>query len=173
MPSQMLKNEGGATTTILTAICQKISRTKEWPKEWTQSLVIPLQKKCILEQYQHCRTISLISHPSKIMLRVILNRLETQAEELLAEEQAGYRPSRSTVEQIFNSRVITQMHLQHKKALFHNFIDFKQAFDRIWHAGLWQILRSFNIDKGLVQAIQALYENSSSAVPLNSQLGVS
>ncbi len=39
------------------------------------------------------------------------------------------------------------------------------------HAGLWQVLRSFNIEKGLVQAIQALYENSSSAVLLKSQLG--
>ena len=44
-------------------------------------------------------------------------------------------------------------------------------FDRVWHAGLWQAIRSFNILEGLVQAIQALYENSSSAVLLNSQLG--
>ena len=50
-------------------------------------------------------------------------------------------------------------------------MDFKKAFDRVWHAGLWQVLRSFNIEKGLVQAIQALYENSSSAVLLNIQLG--
>ena len=49
-------------------------------------------------------------------------------------------------------------------------MDFKKAFDRVWHAGLWQVLRSFNIEKGLVQAIQALYENSSSAVLLNRQL---
>ena len=55
--------------------------------------------------------------------------------------------------------------------MFHNFIDFKKTFDRVCHAGVWQVLRSFNIDEGLVQAIQALYENSSSAVVLNSQLG--
>ena len=40
----------------------------------------------------------------------------------------------------------------------------------VWHAGLWQVLRRFNMEEGLVQAIQALYENSSSAVPLNIQL---
>ena len=45
------------------------------------------------------------------------------------------------------------------------------ACDRAWHAGLWQVLRSFNIDEGLVQAIQAVYENSSSGILLNSQLG--
>ena len=49
-------------------------------------------------------------------------------------------------------------------------MDFKKTFDRVWHASLWQVLRGFNSDEGLVQAIQALYENTSSAVPLNSQL---
>ena len=59
------------------------------------------------------------------MLRVILNRLKAKAEELLAEDQAGFRPFRSTVEQIVNSRVITEKHLQHQRDLFHNFIDFQ------------------------------------------------
>ena len=105
------------------------------------------------------------------MLRVILNRLKAKAEELLAEEQAGFRPGRSTVEQIFNSRVIIEKRLQHQHYLFHNFVDFKKAFDRVWPAGLWQNLRSFYLEESLVQAIQALYGNSNSAVLLNSQLG--
>ena len=50
-------------------------------------------------------------------------------------------------------------------------MDFKKAFDRVWLAGLWQVLRSFNVEKGLVQAIQVSYENSSSVVLLSSQLG--
>ena len=61
--------------------------------------------------------------------------------------------------------------LQHQHDLFHNFIVFKKAFDRVWHTGLCQVLRSFNIEEGLVQAIQAVFENSSSAVLLNNQLG--
>ena len=105
------------------------------------------------------------------MLRVILNRLKAKAETLLAEEQAGFIPGRSTAEQIFNSRVIIEKHLQHQRDLFHNFIDLKKAFDRVQRAGLWQVLRSFNVKEGLVQAIQARYENSNSAVLLNSRLG--
>ena len=105
------------------------------------------------------------------MLRVILKRLKTKAEELLAEEQAGFRPGRSTVEQISNRRVFIEKHLQHQRDLLHNFIGFKKASDRIWHAGLWQVFRSFNIEEGLVQAIQALRENSISAVLLNTELG--
>ena len=83
-------------------------------------------------------------------------------------KQAGFRPGRGIAEQIFYSRIITEKHLQHERDLFHNFTGFKMT---VWHAGLWQVLRSFNIDEGLVQAIEALYENSSSAVLLNCELG--
>ena len=68
------------------------------------------------------------------------------------------RPGRSTVEQIFGSQVIREKHLQHQHNHFHNFIDFKKVFDRVWK-------------EGLVLAIQALYEISSSGVLLSSQLG--
>ena len=98
--SELLQDRGDSPTTVLAAIRQKIWETTELPKEWTQSLVIPLPKKGNLRQRQNYRTISSISHPSKIMLRFILNRLKAKAEELLTEEPAGFRPSRSTVEQI-------------------------------------------------------------------------
>ena len=68
IPSELLKNGGEATSVVLTVICQKIRETKEWPKEQTQSLVIPIPKKGNLKQCQNYRTISLISHPSKINL---------------------------------------------------------------------------------------------------------
>ena len=58
---------------ILTAICNKIWKTGEWPTTWTQSLVITLPKKGNLQLCQNYRTISLISHPSKVMLKIILN----------------------------------------------------------------------------------------------------
>ena len=59
------------------------------------------------------------------MLRVILNRLKAKAEEVREEEQADFRPGRSTVEQTFNCRVIIEKHLQHQRDLFYNLIDFK------------------------------------------------
>ena len=65
------------------------------------------------------------------MFRVILNRLMAEAEELLTEDRAGFRPGRSTLEQIFNCRVITERHLKYYRDLFNNFMDFKKACDRI------------------------------------------
>ena len=64
--SDLLKNGGEATTTVLTAICQRTWEMRDWPKEWTQSLIIPLPKKGNLKQCQNYHTINLISHPSMI-----------------------------------------------------------------------------------------------------------
>ena len=173
IPGELLKYGGEELTGILTKLCQKIWETKQWPKQWTQSLVLPLPKKGNLRLCQNYRTISLISHPSKILLRIILNRLKTAAEQLLAEEQAGFRAGRSTVEQIFNCRVLMEKHLEHQRSLLHNFIDFRKAFDRVWHEGLWHVMRNYGIEEGLIQTIEALYANSSSAVLLDNQIGES
>ena len=100
------------------------------PVPWTQSLVITLPKKGNLLQCQNYRTISLISHPSKITLKIILNRLKPQAEKIITEEQAGIRAGRSTTEQIFNVRILCKKYLHHQQNLYHIFIDFKKAFDR-------------------------------------------
>ncbi|PIK45030.1 hypothetical protein BSL78_18122 [Apostichopus japonicus] len=143
IPAELLKSGGKELTKALTALCQKIWEEKEWPNEWMKSLVIPLPKKGNLRRCQNYRTISLISHPSKIMLRVILNRLNSKAEDLLSEEQAGFRAGRSNTEQIFNCRVLTEKHLKHQHDLCHNFIDFKKAFDRVWHDGLFACPQRF------------------------------
>ena len=171
IPGELIKHGGESMISTLTEICQKCWEQKKWPTEWTKSIIIPLPKKGNTKQCQNYRTISLICHASKVLLRIILNRLKSQAESLLAEEQAGFRPGRSSMEQICNCRLLIEKHLQHQKDLFHNFIDFKKAFDRVWHEGLWGVLRSFNIEEGLVEIIQALYGTSRSAVLLSGQLG--
>ena len=75
-------------------------------------------------------TISLISHPSKVMLKIILNRLKPPAEKTIGEEPAGF------TEQIFNLRILCKKYLQHQQDLYHVLIDVKKAFDRVWHAAL-------------------------------------
>ena len=83
-------------------------------KKIYQSSVITLPKKGNLQQCQNYRTISLVSHPSKVMLKIILNRLKPQAEKIIAEEQAGFRAERGTTEQIFNVRILCEKYLQHQ-----------------------------------------------------------
>ena len=156
---------------ILTAICNKIWKTGEWPTAWTQYLVITLPKKGNLQLCHNYRTISLISHPSKVMLKIILNRHQPQAKEIIAEEQAGSRTGRSTTEQIFNLRILCEKYLQHQQNLYHVFIDFKKAFDRVWHEALWATMRKYNINARIIRAIENLYDKAQSAVLFSGSTG--
>ena len=158
IPAELVQAGGEAMINILTSICNKIWKTGEWPTTWSQSLVIILPKKGNLQLCQNYRTISLLSHPSKVMLELILNRLQPQAEEIIAEEQAGFRARRSTTEQIFNLRFLCEKYLQHQQNLYHVFIDFKKAFDRVWHEALWATMRKYNINASIIRAIENLYD---------------
>ena len=98
IPGELVQAGGEVMISALLTICNKVWHTGEWPTTWTQSLVITLPQKGNLQLCQNYRTISLISHPSKVMLKILLNRLKPQAEWIIAEEQAGFRAGRSTTE---------------------------------------------------------------------------
>ena len=98
IPAEMVQAGGEDMISVLLIICSKIWQTGEWPTQWTQSLLITLPKKGNLQLCQNYRIISLINHPSKVMLKILLNRLKPEAEKIIAEEQAGFRPGRSTTE---------------------------------------------------------------------------
>ena len=108
IPAELVQAGGKDVITAFTTICNKIWQTGEWPTPWTQSLIITLPKKGYLQQCQNYRIISFISHPSKVKLKIILNRLKPQAEKIIAEEQAGFKAGRSTTEQIFNPRILCE-----------------------------------------------------------------
>ena len=80
IPAELLQAGREDVITALTATCNKIWQTGEWLTLWIQSLVITLPKNGNLQQSQNYLTISLISHSSKVMLKIIVNRLKSQAE---------------------------------------------------------------------------------------------
>ena len=162
IPAELVQAGGEAMIDILTTICNKIWKSGEWPTTWTQSLVITLQKKGNLQLCQNYRTINLIRHPSIVILKIILKRLQPQAEEIITEEQAGFRAGRITTEQIFNLRILCEKYLQHQQNLYHVFIDFKKAFDRVWHKALGATIRKY-INASIIRAIENLYDKAQSA----------
>ena len=127
IPAELVQAGGETMIDVLTEICNKIWRTGEWPTPWTQSLIITLPKKGNLQLCQNYRTISLISHSSKVMLKVILNRLKPQAEELLknrlgSEQEEAPQNRSSALESCVKStsnisRICTMSSLISKKPL--------------------------------------------------------
>ena len=104
------------------------------------------------------------------MLKIILNRLQPQAEEIITEEQAGFRTGRSTTEQIFNLRILCEKYLQHQQNLYNVFIDFKKAFDMVWHEALCATMKKY-INASIIRAIENLYDKAQSAVLFNGSTG--
>ena len=100
--------------------------------------------------------ISLISYQSKVMLKIIL---KLQAE-IIAEERAGFRAGRSTTEEIFNLRILCEKYFQHQRDLYHVFINFKKASDRVWHVALGATTKKYNISANLIRIIKNLYDKA-------------
>ena len=84
------------------------------PDEWTKSIILTMPKKGDITKCENYRTISLINHSSKVLLEIIRSRMKPYVETILAEEQAGFRPGRSTVEQVFALKLLIQHRLEKK-----------------------------------------------------------
>ena len=106
VPAELFNAGGETVLDRMHRICVTIWETGEWPEEWTFSMFIPLPKKGDLKQCTNYRTIALVSHASKILLRVILERIRVKTETEIADEQAGFRQGRGTRDQITNLRIL-------------------------------------------------------------------
>ena len=84
------------------AIVHKPRWEEGWPKDWCRAAPVPLPKKGNLKECSNSRTISHISHVSKFMLRIIINRMKVKLEEEISVRQAGFREGRGTRDQIVN-----------------------------------------------------------------------
>ena len=99
--AEMIKASGEPGIDVYHHICKKICHQGKWPQEWERSIFIPIPKKGDLKECTNYRTIFLISHASKIMLKIIQKRLESKLEEEVSATQAGFRKGSSTRDHIF------------------------------------------------------------------------
>ena len=98
---QILKDD---TVKVLRAICQKIWKTQQWPQDWKRSVYIPIPKKGNAKECSNYHTIALISHTSKVMLKILQARLQQYMKHELPDVQAGFTKGRGTRDQVANIR---------------------------------------------------------------------
>ena len=93
IPAELLKLGGDTVAEAMHKMIMYDWKTGNWPDEWTQSTFVPLLKKGDPTVCADYRTISLISHASKVLLRLVLDRMRDKMEFEIAEDPAGFRPT--------------------------------------------------------------------------------
>ena len=111
---------------VLHSICQQIWKTQQWPQHWKTSVFIPIPKKNNAKESSNYHTIALISHSSKLILKILQARLQHYVNRELPDVQAGFRKGRGTRDQIANICWIIE-----KARGFFCFMDYSKAFDYV------------------------------------------
>ena len=96
---QILKDDA---VKVLHSICQQVWKTQQWPQDWKRSVFIPIPKKGNAKECSNDCTIALISHASKLMLKILQARLQQYVNRELPDVQAGFRKGRGTRDQVAN-----------------------------------------------------------------------
>ena len=126
---------------VLHLICQQIWKTQQWPQDWKRSVFIPIRKKGNAKECSNYQTVVLISHASKVTLKVLQARLQQYVNQELSDVQARFRKGRGRRDQIANICWITEKAREFQKNIYFCFIDYAKAFDCVDHNKLWKILR--------------------------------
>jgi len=109
-----------------------------------RSVFIPIPKKGNAKECSNYRTIALISHASKVTLKILQARLQQYMNCELSDAQAGFRKGRGTRDQIANICWLIEKAREFQKNIYFCFIDYAKAFDCVNHNKLWKILRDGN-----------------------------
>ena len=133
---QILKDDA---VKVLHSICQKW-KTQQWPQDWKGSVFIPIPKKGKAKECSNCHTIALISHASKVVLKILQARLQQYMNQELPDVQARFRKGRGTRDQIANICWIIKKAREFQKNINFCFIDYVKAFDCVDHNKLWKII---------------------------------
>ena len=102
IPAELFKSLKDNAIKVLHSLYQQIWKTQQWPQGWKRSILIPIPKKGSAKECANHQTIALISHASKIMLKILYARLQHYMNHELPDVQAVFRKERGTRDQIAN-----------------------------------------------------------------------
>ena len=147
---------------VLHSICQQIWKTQQWPQDWKRSVFIPIPKKGNTKECSNYHTIALISHVSKVMLKILQARLRQYMNHELPDFQAGFRKGRGTRDQIANICWIIEKARGFQKNIYFCFTDYAKTF--VWITKNWKILKEMGIPDHLTCLLRNLYVGQEATV---------
>ena len=156
MSAELFKTLKDGAIKMLHSVFQQIWKTQQWPQDWKRSICIPIRKKGCTKECANHRAIALISHASKVMLKILHARLWHYENQEFPDVQAGLRKERGTRDQIANIRWIQRKQGNFRKTSI-CFINNAKAFDSVDHDKLWKALREVGTPDHLTCLMRNLY----------------
>lgn len=158
--AELWKANPDTTAEILHALFLDIWEKEKVPDDWQEGIIIKLFKKGNKADCNNYRGITLLNVASKIFSLTLLERLQDALEPHIRNEQAGFRPNKSCIDQINTLRMIIEQTVEWKSPLYLLFVDFEKAFDRVNRDVIWKILHLNGIPPKLINIIRSMYTNS-------------
>ncbi|VVC32502.1 Reverse transcriptase domain [Cinara cedri] len=142
----------------------KLMKTGEIPKDFKESIIIPIPKKATADKCNEFRTISLMAHAAKILVKIICTRIESIVEKELGDDQFRFRRNKGTREAILSLRLLIEKQIEFNKDTFIAFIDLEKAFDKVPWKGLFYTLEGIGADYKDRRIIYNLYKDQSAII---------
>lgn len=157
---------------LLLELFNKCWKQEKIPETWRSSLTVPIPKAGDKTQFNNYRGISISPVMLKLYTALIKNRLSDlfEAQNLLMNEQAGFRPHRECMDQIYSlDEVLTRVRARrHNPNFYLAFLDFKKAYDKVWRTGLWyKLIVQFGIRDKTLRVLQDIYKGNKARVKVN------
>ncbi|MGX9987587.1 reverse transcriptase domain-containing protein [Soonwooa purpurea] len=153
----------------LTEITNGIYNSGEIPEDLSRSIFIALPKKPGANECELHRTISLMSHMTKLIIRILMNRARSRIRPEIGQEQCGFVKDTGTRNAIFMLRILSERAIQVQKKLYLCFIDYAKAFDKVRHKGLFELLSSLDIFGKDIRVLKNLYWQQTACIRVENE----
>lgn len=170
LPAELFKAGGDELVRSMHQLICEIWLGESMPEDWNLSTICPILKKGDPTLRANYRGISLLPVAYKVLSGVICERLKPIAETLIGPYQCGFRPGKSTTDQIFTLRQILEKTYENQIDTYHLFVDYKAAFDSPLRDRLYAAMSELGIPAKLVRLCRMTLSNTSSSVKVGNDL---
>ena len=164
IPVELLQILKDHAVKVWHSLHQQIWKIQQWPQDWKRSVFIPIPKKDNAKECSNDCTVALISHASKVMLKILQARLQHYMNHELPDIQAGFRKGRGTRDQIADICWIIKKAREYQQSVYFCFIDYAKAYDCVDHYRLWKNLKDMGIPDHLTCLLRNLYAGQEATV---------
>ncbi len=155
---ELLLYGGADVQDRLLQIMEDVGRSGEVVTDWKDAIIVPIPKKGDLKKCSNWRGISLLDVAGKVFARIIQERLQVIAEEILPDSQCGFRKGRGCTDMIFVARQLVEKCREHDDTLFVLFVDLRKAYDSVPRSALWCVLEKCGVPPTMLSIIKSFHD---------------